>query len=582
MGNQICWCYNDQEETQQVQPYQNINILEQQNDNDLSLQQNQKYVDQSQTQNQQNRQYSTCDFCISYLKTLNIKLKKINQNDKSHPIHQENINESHKSNEVLALLHNDPISTIVTTWFQLSVAIPKIVQNNSKYDGILIQEQYHKQKLNCDDLQTLICLKWCVVDFFLLRQQQIHPQNKIIKECFQMFQRIVHYCIFFKELFLENKSLANNKQNIQLYIQFYELYQKLMNGYSNFYEQLIDNMQLMYQIQFDYKNENNQYPHFKLIGYMMRFWCQIMLSDQIQKILEESFKNLDQQNDQTLFYQYVNYALDVNINEDNVHWIGHRINFKYEKKLLIDKHWLKEGEQLFSSNQNCNDSMDLMLINQKMLYPLWFYEVEIELKAIQNKIKRILNEFKQESKQESLKTSFFTQSQDIELEEQLQLESENKSDQNENSYQKDLHQTQTDNLKELLTTNVILETCDSLDSTDTLDSIRQRLSTDSKISTGVGIIGNKYKQGVNIQKLTQLISDLIRNKKKQKQREFLLLQRAKKYKLKPDRKIEWLNFFEKTQFNKIPDSQKLREYIKLILNKLMENDYYKNQKEQFL
>ncbi|CAD8136432.1 unnamed protein product [Paramecium pentaurelia] len=309
MGNQICWCYNDQEETQEIQPYQNINIQHQYNDNDLSLQLNQKNVDQSQTQNQQNTQQSTCDFCISYLKTLNIKLKKINQNDKSHPIHQENFKELHKSNEVLALLHNDSISTIVTTWFQLSVAIPKIVQNSSKYDGILIQEQFHKQKLNCDDLQTLICLKWCVVDFFLLRQQ-IHPENNIIKECFQIFQRIVHYCIFFKELFLENFSSANNKSNIQLYIQFYELYQKLMNGYSNFYEQIIDEMQLIYQIQFDYKNEDNQYPHFKLIGYMMRFWCQIMLSDQIQKILEGSFEILDQFNDQTLFYQYVNYAIN--------------------------------------------------------------------------------------------------------------------------------------------------------------------------------------------------------------------------------------------------------------------------------
>lgn len=35
----------------------------------------------------------------------------------------------------------------------------------------------------------------------------------------------------------------------------------------------------------------------------------------------------------------------------------------------------------------------------------------------------------------------------------------------------------------------------------------------------------------------------------------MLSQRAKKYKLGTDRNIEWLHFFEKTNFNKIPDSK---------------------------
>ncbi|CAK55974.1 unnamed protein product (macronuclear) [Paramecium tetraurelia] len=569
MGNQIFWCYAEQEGDEQNRTYENKNLNIKavvQEDVSLQNQEKKKYIffqqESNQAQIQSNNLDSQCAFCISYLKSTDNKLKKQqkNCNNNQHPMHHEDFKELHYQLEPLVQIHNDSISKIVSTWFQLAIALPKFVKSHEITQEISDNE----------DLQTLICLKWGVVDFFKLAVLNI-PKDKIIRECFEIFKRILHYCLFFNEIFLENYSQTDYQANISFYIKCYQYYQRLMYGYANQYEQLIDKMQQIYQQQFSFKNENNQYPNFKVIGYMMRFWCQVMLTDRIQKILEVSFQNLNQLKDSTLFYQYVIYALDVNINEDNVHWIGHRENFKYDKKLLSDKHWQNMKININLDNENYHTQLIDKLAQQKIFYPSWYYEVEIEYDVIRSNIKMIVEELKQ------IKRRFYYSE---EFEDQVQLESLIKSS-NNIFEQKESPQSLQNYIKQFLNNNDIIECCDSLDSIEKLDKIKTRLSDSSNMSTEISTSVNLSKIVENMEKL---ISDLILIKKKLKQREFILQLRASKWKLKTKREIEWLYYFNKTSFIKIPDSrQNLQEYILEILHKLkfMNNGYYQNQIQMF-
>ncbi|CAD8052388.1 unnamed protein product [Paramecium sonneborni] len=565
MGNQICWCYADEQEPTASQNYQNINQTIQDDQQNISLQLNKKQQEikiepgdqnilnkfgKSNINSQRENELPLNNFILSKIKQKDIKY------------------------EPQIIHFNDPLSNIVSTWFQSAIAQTKFIQNIHISEK-LKNNNFDQEIRNKEDLQTLICLKWCVVDYF--KEQKI-PENVIIRKCFKMFYKAVHYCINFKKLFLENQS-NDCKENIQLYLNLYQYFQRIMNTFAKKYEIYVNIMQQMYKNQFNFINQFKQYPFFQVIGYMMRFWCQIMLSDDVQNKLNNNFQSLLKSDNQILIYQYVIYALDVNINEYNVHWIGHRKNFKYEKRLLIQKPFVEDQQQK-SEYSICIDHLELAYLKNQ--YPLWYFQFEIEYKIIKSKFINLLKNMKY-NKEIQIDSNLKKQILDSELLEQSE-EQQNSLKQNNSC---EFKQQSDQNYENQLITlkNDFSDNCQSLDETDELLKKKKRLSyisTESSYQESIDAQTNF--SSFNKQKLSDLKTELINIEKKFQEREFILQQRAKKLKLKPDEQIEWLNYFAKTSFDKIPDSKfQLKEYIKQILNKLSEQDnYYKQQLQDFI
>lgn len=59
-----------------------------------------------------------------------------------------------------------------------------------------------------------------------------------------------------------------------------------------------------------------------------------MLTEEVREILITSYRNFHWKNDFNLIYDYINSIIDANLNECNIHWIGHRDYFLFDNKMI--------------------------------------------------------------------------------------------------------------------------------------------------------------------------------------------------------------------------------------------------------
>ncbi|CAD8134126.1 unnamed protein product [Paramecium pentaurelia] len=514
------------------------------------------------------------------------------QERRSHSSQINQIKESNVFTDPLALLQNDPISQYTSEWFQLALSLPKYIRSREHFDGLPEQQQFNflNSTLELHDLHSLICLKWCVVDFFR-QKNSLFPRNHFLESCCVIFYNIAHLCQFYNELFMENYQENQYAHNIRLYIKLYHQYQKLMNTFQNSYDLQCDLLQMKYEKQFNIqKDDSNFYPHFKLIGYMIRFWCQITLTTDVQNILKLSYRNLNLEDDEDLIQQYVIVALDVDIDEYNVHWIGHREYFRFEKTLLDYNIIEQLVEQQSISNSDFYQQIDKKLDKLRLLYPQWFFEVEFECLGIQHKIARLVSDVKSQNSSEIAKLK---KTEDIDILEnggnyqfEIILNSVNTLKQ-ENSEEKEVElmalYLQESNL---MPRSKFRQSC-SYESTITSFGFKQKgfnYSTQSNLKVSQEAIQISKEIGVEYkQKLTEFNDRLQRVQDNISSREQILKQRAKQLKIPLDVNIEWLNFFKKTDFSKIPEAEKtFKNLIKNILQELVSfNSNYVSQLIQF-
>ncbi|CAD8049455.1 unnamed protein product [Paramecium sonneborni] len=594
MGNLSAQCFA--EETQESQVIQN-RINQQKSDyaQNISVQNIKKdqfssLFQQDQQEGEEIKQtIQECSFCLNHYKQLrhsqNLGLLLYPQNRKLYISHSCQINQLKEANlftEPLTILQNDPISQYTSEWFQLALSLPKYIRTKEYFEGLPEQEQFNflNSTLDEHDLYSLICLKWCVVDFFK-QKHSLFPKNIFLENCCTVFYNIAHLCQFYNELFLENYKKDEFSHNIKLYIKLYQQYQQLMNTFQNQYDLQCDLLQIKYERQFNcQKDESNFYPHFKLIGFMIRFWCQITLTTEVQNILKESYRNLSTMNDKDLIQRFVIAALDVNIDEYNVHWIGHRKNFRIEKTLLdfnIIEQIVQQVEQQQINNAQFYQQIDEKLEELRLLYPLWFFEVEFECLGIQHKIIRLVQDARSQNSTELAKLKKID---DIEISENLGnnqfemiLNSDNTLKQ-ENSEDKEVELMAFYLQESNLMPRSKFRQSYSNQSTVTSFGFKQKgynYSTQSilkvsqealQISKEIGI---EYKQ-----KLTEFNDRLQRVEDNISAREHILKERAKKLKIPTDINIDWLNFFKKTDLSKIPDSEET--FMQKMLQKLQSFD----------
>ncbi|CAK62105.1 unnamed protein product (macronuclear) [Paramecium tetraurelia] len=606
MGNLWAQCFEDEpEETndqyiktnkQKGDKSQNVSVQNIKKDQDQWLfQQDQKEITEIR------KTIWECSFCQNHFNQLVhqqnlgfILYPQIRQQEtRSHCSKINQLKESNQFSEPLAILQNDPISQFTSEWFQLALSLPKYIRSREHFEGLPEQEQYNflNSTLEEHDLHSLICLKWCVVDFFK-QQHSLFPKNQFLESCCVVFYNIAHLCQFYKELYLENYKQNDFAHNIRLYIRLYHQYQKLMNTFQNQYDLQCDIMQLMYDKQFNIQiDQSNFYPHFKLIGYMIRFWCQITLTTEIQNILKLSFRNLKIEEDRDLIKKYVIVALDVDINEYNVHWIGHRKFFSYEKTLLgynkIES--FVEGQQQIV-NQDFYQQIDDKLDELRLLYPQWFFEVEFECLGIQHKIARLVSEVKSQNSFEIAKLKKSEDTDNLESGGNYQFEiilNSANSLKQENSEDKKVElmalYLQESNLmprSKFRQSSTFQSTLASLgfkqkgynsSTQSTLKASQEAL----QISKEIGV---EYKQ-----KLTEFNDRLRRVQENINSREQILEERANLLKIPIDVNLEWLSFFKKTDFSKIPvDDKAFKKYIRNILQTLASLDScYESQLTQF-
>ncbi|CAD8143227.1 unnamed protein product [Paramecium pentaurelia] len=502
------------------------------------------------------------------------------------------LKESNQFSEPLAILQNDPISQYTSEWFQLALSLPKYIRSKEHFEGHPEQQQFNflHSTLDENDLHSLICLKWCVVDFFK-QQHSLFPKNYFLESCCVVFYNIAHLCQFYNELYLENYKENDYAHNIRLYINLYHQYQKLMNTFQNQYDLQCDLFQLMYEKQFNIQEDkSNFYPHFKLIGYMIRFWCQITLTTEVQKILNLSYSNLNLEIDRDLIQKYVIVALDVDIDEYNVHWIGHREFFQIEKTLLGYNiiEYLVEQQQIINSNfyQQIDEKLDEL----RQLYPQWFFEVEFECLGIQHKIARLVSEVKSQNSSEIAKLKKTDDTDNIEncgiYQFEIILNSANTLKQ-ENSEDKEVELMALYLQESNLMPRSKFRQSGSFQSTVTSFGFKQKgfnYSTQSILKASQEALQISKEIGVEYkQKLTEFNDRLQRVQDNISSREQILEERANLLKISLDVNFEWLNFFRKTDFSKIPEANKiLKKYIRNILLTLVSFDScYESQLIQF-
>ncbi|CAK70998.1 unnamed protein product (macronuclear) [Paramecium tetraurelia] len=502
------------------------------------------------------------------------------------------VKESNVFTDPLALLQNDPISQYTSEWFQLALSLPKYIKSREHFDGLPEQQQFDflNSTLDQHDLHSLICLKWCVVDFFR-QKNSLFPTNHFLESCCVIFYNIAHLCQFYNELFMENYRENQYTHNIRLYIKLYHQFQRLMNTFQNSYDLQFDIMQMKYEKQFNkQKDGSNFYPHFKLIGYMIRFWCQITLTIDVQNILKLSYRNLNIEDDKDLIQQYVIAALDVDIDEYNVHWIGHREHFSIEKTLLDYNIIEQLVEKQSITNQDFYQQIDEKLDQLRLLYPQWFFEVEFECLGIQHKIARLVSDVKSQNSSEIAKLKKTDDTENLEnygnCQFEIILNSANTLKQ-ENSEDKEVElmalYIQESNL---MPRSKFRQSC-SYQSTVTSFGFKQKgfnYSTQSILKASQEAlqiskeIGMQYKQ-----KLTEFNDRLQRVQDNISSREQILEERADQFKIPRDVNVEWLNFFKKTDFNKIlVDKKPFKKLVKNILQELVSSNLnYESQLIQF-
>ncbi|CAD8050718.1 unnamed protein product [Paramecium sonneborni] len=602
MGNLSALCFAEETEDkndiqikfnqQKSDQSQNVSVQNIKKDQLFNLfQQDQKEIEEFKQSIQE------CSFCLNHFKQLikqqsfeQILYPQNRQQQINHSCQIQQLKESNQFNEPLAILQNDPISQYTSEWFQLALSLPKYIRSIEYFEGLPEQEQFNflNSTLDEQDFYSLICLKWCVIDFFR-QKHSLFPKNHFLENCCTVFYNIAHLCQFYNELFLENYKDNEFSHNIRLYIQLYLQYQKLMNSFQNQYDLQFDLLQLKYEKQFNFKkDDSNFYPHFKLIGFMIRFWCQITLTTEVQNILRKSYRNLNIQDDKDLIQKYVIAALDVDIDEYNVHWIGHRENFRIEKTLLdfnIIEEIVQQIEQQQITNEEFYQQIDDKLQELRLLYPQWFFEVEFECLGIQYKIARLVQDVKSQNSSEiaKLKKVDDTEISENQRNSQFEIIFNSFNTLKQDNFEDKEVELMALYLQEsnLMPRSKFRQSC-SNQSTVTSFGFRQKgfnYSTQSilKVSQEALQISKEIRIEYK-QKLAEFNDRLQRVEENISLRELILEERAHRLKIPIDINInvEWLNFFKKTDLSKIPVSEK--ELIQKILQTLQSFD--SNQKQQ--
>ncbi|CAD8062166.1 unnamed protein product [Paramecium sonneborni] len=292
-------------------------------------------------------------------------------------------------------MFSDSITEFASTQIQIQMAMAMALK---KYQSKWKYQSKQKQFLKLNSIEEIIGKAICLNIIFnmiplFIDQSQVSEQiqNTNFLKLFRSIQIVYLVCDSIKSILDQQLKADSYKQNIMLYNLFYQNYSKLILNLNKdnecFYNDLHNTLNL--------SKQNN----FSLLGYYLRFWCQIVLTkddqqkNNIRAILIDSFRNINKQEMKFEVYAYILGAIDLCSNEYTANWIGHQKNFQIENR-LIDMNYNELNKILFKDLTSYTDFIHQNLSSCRSYYPSWIYQIKYQLYSLDLKIKKLMSEIK--------------------------------------------------------------------------------------------------------------------------------------------------------------------------------------------
>ncbi|CAD8147934.1 unnamed protein product [Paramecium pentaurelia] len=290
--------------------------------------------------------------------------------------------------EPLLRLSSDDIQQITSHQFQIQISLQRY-SLGEKYLGNLNK----KELLIAECIQANITTG--LIPFFK-SYSHIKFENNKLEKLFKGIYIIYLVCDFFQGILQKYLKEYQYSDNIKIYNLIYYQFQKLILNINYETEQIYNALPVF---QKKYK--------FSLLGYAMRFWCQIVIANtvdekfnNISKLLLESYRNVDKKGIELEIYKYIIGAIDICSNEYTSNWIGHQNNFKIQK-LLIDMNHNELDTIQAEDFSSFTEEADKKLEELKQFCPTWIFELHYLNYSLDLKLKNLIQEIKDKYKFEN-------------------------------------------------------------------------------------------------------------------------------------------------------------------------------------
>ncbi|CAD8054807.1 unnamed protein product [Paramecium primaurelia] len=291
--------------------------------------------------------------------------------------------------EPLLILSSDDIQQITSHQFQIQVSKQRY-SLGEKYLG----------NLNETELLIAECIQANITTGLIpLFKSYYHIkfENNKLEKLFKGIYIIYLVCDFFQGILQKYLKEYQYIDNIKIYNLIYYQFQKLILNINYETEQIYNALPVF---QKNYK--------FSLLGYAMRFWCQIVIANlvdgkfnKISKLLLESYRNVDKKGIELEIYKYIIGAIDLCSNEYTSNWIGHQNNYKIQNILIDMNHNELNTISYVGDFTSFTKEVDKKLEESRQFCPTWIFELNFLNYSLDLKLKNLMQEIKDKYKFEN-------------------------------------------------------------------------------------------------------------------------------------------------------------------------------------